>query len=111
MAGAPDTSRGDAALFTAPASESDTRAAANLAAAFTREAPPAQPPRGSERDLSLDHLFRENPPPDAGPVTLDAFYAPPESAPRATSESPSDDEERAADIRQFTSWLEGLKKK
>jgi tetratricopeptide (TPR) repeat protein len=103
-----------AALFTGPVPESDANAAQKLASAFTAEpvAPSGRPSRAAERDLSLDHLFRETPPPDAGPVTLDEFYAPPGPSPGGPPEGrePGEDE-RSADIRQFTSWLEGLKKK
>jgi tetratricopeptide (TPR) repeat protein len=100
-------------VFAGASSDADTRAALNLSSAFSRDASAgeARPTRPAERDLSLDHLFREGPPPDAGPVTIDEFYAPPESVPAAPANGQAADEDRAADIKQFTSWLEGLKKK
>ena len=102
-----------AGVFSGPSSESDTRAAQNLSSAFSREtsASSARPSRPADRDLSLDHLFREAPPPDAGPVTIDEFYAPPEGVPAAPANGHGADDDRTNDIKQFTKWLEGLKKK
>jgi hypothetical protein len=102
---------GLAAVFGGPSSDSDTRAARNLASAFTRDVTPDESPT-AEGDLSLDHLFRDATPPDAGPVSLDEFYAPPSAAPAAASNASAEpDPDRTADIRQFNSWLEGLRKK
>lgn len=123
-----------ATLFaTARPSEADTRAASALASAFGETSAPlspyGRPSRTAERELSLDHLFRD----DAGPAgaehapaagSLDEFYgsqsptAPSsaESGPDARgsaapgARSPASDE-RNTDLRQFTAWLEGLKKK
>jgi tetratricopeptide (TPR) repeat protein len=102
------------ALFSGPVPESDANAAHTLASAFTTEpyAADDRPSPAAERDLSLDHLFRETPPPDAGPVTLEEFYAPPGATPSAPANGrEAGEDERTADIRQFTTWLEGLKKK
>ena len=94
--------------------QADEGAASMLAGAFTD--PAGRPSRAAERELSLDHLFRDVAPggPTAGGVTLDEFYSTPnsgagsstESGPEAGAEDPS-----GTDIRQFTAWLEGLRKK
>jgi tetratricopeptide (TPR) repeat protein len=97
--------------------ESDTRAANALAAAFTESpmpgTPGGRPARMAERELSLDHLFREGSDASAGSTSMDDFYRPP--APGGAADSaqrePGAPEERTADLRQFTAWLEGLKKK
>jgi hypothetical protein len=101
-------------LFDGPVQEGDASAARTLASAFYGDsaAPSENPSSVPEGDRSLDHLFRGSPPPDAGPVTLDEFYAPPGSVSGVRGQGPgAPDDDRAADIRQFTSWLEGLKKK
>ncbi len=92
----------------------DEGAAATLAGAFTD--PAGRPSRAADRELSLDHLFRDVPPggsASAG-VSLDEFYATPIAPPG----SPTEPGEAAGptgpggtDIRQFTAWLEGLRKK
>lgn len=93
---------------------SDEGAASTLAGAFSD--PAGRPSRAAERELSLDHLFRDVPAGGSpgGGVTLDEFY----STPDATSGSPTEpgeeggsEESGGADIRQFTAWLEGLRKK
>jgi tetratricopeptide (TPR) repeat protein len=101
-------------LFNAPAlSREDQDAAEALATAFNSPAANAgRPSRVADQELSLDHLFRDPASSDAAPVSLDDFYSAPRSG--TSNSSPTESEppdERAADIRQFTSWLEGLKKK
>lgn len=90
----------------------DERAASALSGAFTD--PTGRPSRAAERELSLDHLFREVPPggsPGAG-VTLDEFYASETAQPAAAQQAgEAAPDEGATDIRQFTAWLEGLRKK
>ena len=72
---------------------------------------PVGPAGGSgERELSLEHLFRDVPARSSGAVTLDEFYegsSSGESDP--ASQHTEDADERGADIEQFTAWLEGLK--
>lgn len=93
---------------------SDEGAAATLAGAFTD--PAGRPSRADDRELSLDHLFRDVPPGGSasGGVSLDEFYATPSAPPGSTTE-PGEESESAesggTDIRQFTAWLEGLRKK
>lgn len=73
---------------------------------------PGRPSRAAERELSLDHLFRDVP--GAGGATLDDFYgARSDSSGRAAQagESAGAPDEGETDIRQFTAWLEGLRKK
>ena len=94
--------------------QSDEGAASMLAGAFTD--PAGRPSRAAERELSLDHLFRDVAPggPAAGGVTLDEFYSAPNSGTGSTTESGSDagaEDPNGTDIRQFTAWLEGLRKK
>ena len=92
----------------------DEGAASTLAGAFTD--PAGRPTRAADRELSLDHLFRDVPPGGqaSGGVSLDEFYANPNAQPGSptepgeASESP---ESGGTDIRQFTAWLEGLRKK
>jgi hypothetical protein len=75
--------------------------------------PDGRPARLAERELSLDHLFRDGSDGSAGSTSMDEFYHPP--APGGAADSaqrePGAPEERTADLRQFTAWLEGLKKK
>lgn len=90
----------------------DEGAAATLATAYTD--PAGRPSRADDRELSLDHLFRDVPPvgPSEG-VTLDEFYSTP-SAPPGSPTEPGESgstEPGGTDIRQFTAWLEGLRKK
>jgi len=103
-------------LFSSSAvSNADEKAASTLASAFGGDS--AATPRaggvvgGSERELSLEHLFRDVPARSSGAVTLDEFYE--GSSPGEGSPSPSGGagEGHDADIEQFTAWLEGLKKK
>lgn len=102
-------------LFAAGAvSGADEHAASTLASAFGgSDAPPAGQGGGThERELSLEHLFRDVPARSSGAVTLDEFYegsSSGESDP--ASQQTEDGDERDADIEQFTAWLEGLKKK
>ncbi len=91
----------------------DERAASTLSGAYSD--PAGRPSRAAERELSLDHLFREVPPggAPAAEVTLDEFYAS-GTAESAATPQPGDagaPDEGATDIRQFTAWLEGLRKK
>jgi tetratricopeptide (TPR) repeat protein len=93
---------------------SDESAAATLAGAFTD--PAGRPSRAADGELSLDHLFRDVPPGGSasGGVSLDEFYATP-SAPPGSPTEPGEETDSAesggTDIRQFTAWLEGLRKK
>ena len=95
---------------------SDEGAASTLAGAFTD--PAGRPSRAADRELSLDHLFRDVPPGGSasGSVSLDEFYATPNATQDSTTESgeaaePGAGEPGGTDIRQFTAWLEGLRKK
>jgi len=97
-------------------SGADEDAATHLASAFGGgdfgggESPPAS--RSAERELSLEHLFRDVPSHSSGAVTLDEYYqgsSPGETTPGALEGDGG--EEHGADIEQFTAWLEGLKKK
>ncbi|MBK6488628.1 MAG: hypothetical protein IPF98_17660 [Gemmatimonadetes bacterium] len=92
-------------------SGSDEDAASSLASAFGgHEPPPAS--RSAERELSLEHLFRDVPSRSSGAVTLDEFFQGASSGEESPASTDSEDgEERGADIEQFTAWLEGLKKK
>ena len=107
-----------AALFPASSpSDSDLAAATALAGAFSEppseSAPDGRPARASDRDLSLDHLFREIAEGTDTAVTLDSFYgssAGGAAAPEGGLPTLSD-EEANADLQRFTKWLEGLKKK
>ena len=99
---------------TGAVSGADEHAASMLASAFGGGEPsPVGPAGGSgERELSLEHLFRDVPARSSGAVTLDEFYegsSSGESDP--ASQHTEDADERGADIEQFTAWLEGLKKK
>ena len=94
--------------------QADEGAASTLAGAFTD--PAGRPSRAAERELSLDHLFRDVAPggPATGGVTLDEFYSAPNSGTGSSTESGSDagaEDPSGTDIRQFTAWLEGLRKK
>ncbi|MEP7382117.1 MAG: tetratricopeptide repeat protein [Gemmatimonadota bacterium] len=92
-------------------SGADEHAATALSSAFGgNEVAPAS--RTAERELSLEHLFRDVPAHSSGAVTLDEFYegSSPEGA-NPTDRDAADGEEHGADIEQFTAWLEGLKKK
>jgi hypothetical protein len=100
---------------TSASSAGDVAAASTLASAFPPDSATAgaAASRVAERELSLDHLFRETPTGKTGAVSLDDFYSDQGAGsdrPPAPTEAESTDE-RAADIRQFTTWLEGLKKK
>ena len=95
---------------------SDEGAASTLAGAFTD--PAGRPSRAADRELSLDHLFRDVPPGGSagGSVSLDEFYATPDATQDSSTESgeaaePGAGEPGSTDIRQFTAWLEGLRKK
>jgi tetratricopeptide (TPR) repeat protein len=102
-------------LFSASKTQqSDEGAAATLAGAFND--PAGRPSRAAERELSLDHLFRDVPPGGtaAGGVTLDEFYSNPGAATGSSTEPGSEsgpEDPGGTDIRQFTAWLEGLRKK
>ena len=108
-------------LFSASkAQQSDEGAAATLAGAFSD--PAGRPSRAAERELSLDHLFRDVPPGGTaqggggggGGVTLDEFYSNPGASTGSSTEPGSEsgpEESGGTDIRQFTAWLEGLRKK
>ena len=94
--------------------QADEGAASTLAGAFTD--PAGRPSRAAERELSLDHLFRDVAPggPAAGGVTLDEFYSAPNSGTGSSTESGTEagaEDASGTDIRQFTAWLEGLRKK
>jgi hypothetical protein len=93
---------------------SDEGAASTLAGAFTD--PAGRPSRAADRELSLDHLFRDVPPGGqaSGGVSLDEFYATPSAQPGSPTEpgeAGESQESSGTDIRQFTAWLEGLRKK
>ena len=92
-------------------SGADENAASNLASAFGGDdGTPAS--RIAERELSLEHLFRDVPARSSSAVTLDELYqasSPGDSPPEARDAA--DGEERGADIEQFKAWLEGLKKR
>jgi tetratricopeptide (TPR) repeat protein len=93
---------------------SDEGAAASLAGAYTN--PSGRPSRAADRELSLDHLFRDVPPggSQAGGMSLDEFYSTPNAetgSPTEPAEANEPPESGGADIRQFTAWLEGLRKK
>jgi hypothetical protein len=93
---------------------SDEGAASTLANAYTD--PAGRPSRAADRELSLDHLFRDVPPGGqaSGGVSLDEFYATPNAQPGSPTEPGEAGESRESsgtDIRQFTAWLEGLRKK
>jgi cytochrome c-type biogenesis protein CcmH/NrfG len=93
---------------------SDEGAAASLAGAYTN--PTGRPSRAADRELSLDHLFRDVPPggSQAGGMSMDEFYSPPDAAsgsPTEPDEAVESPESGGTDIRQFTAWLEGLRKK
>lgn len=92
-------------------SGADEDAASNLSSAYSAdESAPAT--RIAERELSLEHLFRDVPARSSGAVTLDEFYEGSSSGGSApATRDAADGEERGADIEQFTAWLEGLKKK
>ena len=94
-------------------SGADDAAAESLASAFGGAASGSTiSGRSSEKELSLEHLFRDVSSHSSGAVTLDEFYAA-SSDPQsdAAVEQPAESEARDADIEQFTAWLEGLKKK
>lgn len=93
----------------------DEQAASTLAGAYS-EQQTGRPARAADRELSLDHLFRDVPPGGAAggsAAGLDAFYATREpSGPAARpDEAAGAPHEGESDIRQFTAWLEGLRKK
>ena len=92
---------------------SDERAATALAGALAEPSPGGRPSRAAERELSLDHLFRDVPGGGSGSA-VDELYAPP-NAPAGQAARPDEaagaPDEGETDIRQFTAWLEGLRKK
>ena len=101
-------------LFTASKPQpSDEGAASTLAGAFSD--PAGRPSRAAERELSLDHLFRDVPPggSQSGGVTLDEFYSTPGATGSSTEQGSEagPEDSGGTDIRQFTAWLEGLRKK
>jgi tetratricopeptide (TPR) repeat protein len=92
----------------------DEGAASKLAGAYTEPAPGGRASRAADRELSLDHLFRDVPASGTGGVMLDQFYSSPvDSSGQAArpDEGAGTPDEGEADIRQFTAWLEGLRKK
>jgi hypothetical protein len=104
-----------ASLFTASKPlPADEGAAAHLSGAYTN--PTGRPSRAADRELSLDHLFRDVPPggSQTGGMSLDEFYSPPNAeagSPTEPAEASESPESGGSDIRQFTAWLEGLRKK
>lgn len=110
-----------AQLFSAgKPSSADTAAASTLATAFSEPVPGvagSQPSRTAEQEMSLDHLFRESPNAPPSGMKLDDFFATPSQPGRAPSPAGEQGsgsqrpDERSTDIRQFSAWLEGLKKK
>ncbi|HEX7122058.1 MAG TPA: tetratricopeptide repeat protein [Gemmatimonadaceae bacterium] len=96
-------------------SSADASAASTLASAFTdppgQSAPSGRPTRMAERELSLDHLFREAPRSPSEPTTLDDFYANPQSSGAAPTRDGASADDGSDDLQQFTAWLEGLRKK
>ena len=95
-------------------SAADEGAAATLAGVYTN--PAGRPSRAADRELSLDHLFRDVPPggSPSGGMSLDEFYSTPnaeQGSPTEPGEASESPESGGADIRQFTAWLEGLRKK
>ncbi|MEO6445653.1 MAG: hypothetical protein ABIP66_10905, partial [Gemmatimonadaceae bacterium] len=113
---APDDRGGDDGLTqlfqAAQVSGEDEAAAESLAAAFGA---PAHDPSAAgplhERELSLEHLFRDVPAHSPGAVTLDEFSSASPDASRPAEQAGADAGESDADIEQFTAWLQGLKKK
>jgi len=102
----------------------DQAAAATLAGAFgvVEEEPPppltGAPARRATEELSLDNVFRESQPPSApqsGGFSFDRFFegsAPAERVPEGeTPTGPPAADAAEADIEQFNSWLQGLKKR
>lgn len=98
-------------------SERDASAASTLASAFSEPAgfstPGGRPTRMAERELSLDHLFRDQQRSGGASGSMDEFYSSaggttPSASPGAGA---SDREDGGDDLHQFTAWLEGLKKK
>ena len=84
--------------------------------AYAYSDPAGRPSRAADRELSLDHLFRDVPPGGqaSGGVSLDEFYATPNAQPGSPTEpagAGESSESSGTDIRQFTAWLEGLRKK
>jgi len=100
-----------------PIADSDESAARTLALAFAAEnggggGIAGTPARVATKELSLDSVFS----PQAAPATpssfsFDQFFsknAASESAPSAAAQSGADSPD---DVAQFTSWLQGLKRK
>ena len=106
-----------AQMFSAASpSASDVSAAAALASAFAvghgAPSPPGRPSRMADRELSLDHLFREPGTEQGGAVSMDDFYSLGSATqPADTPADGSVSDERDSEITQFSAWLEGLKKK
>jgi hypothetical protein len=88
-------------------SSSDAAAANSLASAYSSDFD-ERGTSGGGPARSLDHLFQSAP---GGAVTLDEFYSSPDAAGSPGSGSPQPKDERQAEIKEFTAWLEGLKKK
>ncbi|HEY5218931.1 MAG TPA: hypothetical protein VIJ16_03930, partial [Gemmatimonadaceae bacterium] len=116
----------DTLFGSASVSTSDSAAAATLAGAYgvVDDQPAAPTPmsgapaRRATEELSLDTVFREpsvTPTPDSAGFSFDRFFAggAPASGTSA-SETPVESqppESADADIQQFNSWLDGLKKR
>jgi hypothetical protein len=100
-------------LFAAKGTDAhDEQAAGSLASAFSVGATtPGRPARAADGELSLDHLFRDRESGQPASVTMDEFYRTEPAREKGEGVDSEKANERTADIRQFTSWLEGLKKK
>jgi hypothetical protein len=127
----------DALFAGASVKSADDAAASMLAGAFaapdgrdtSAPTPPTTPQRGqptraASTELSLDHVFRDSPRKSGavrqtGGFSFDQFFADnaantkPNTAPSSdTDETPAVGSEKNDDeVGQFTSWLQGLKKK
>lgn len=114
----------DALFGGGPVATPEQAAAATLAGAFgvAGEEPASPmtgaPARRATEELSLDNVFRESPaspPADAGGFSFDRFFTggtPAQGTPaRETPAESLPPESADADIEQFNSWLEGLKKR
>jgi len=113
----------DALFGGGPVATPEQAAAATLAGAYgvAGEEPSSPmtgaPARRATEELSLDNVFRESPPPpaDAGGFSFDRFFTggtPAQGTPaRETPVESLPPESADADIEQFNSWLEGLKKR
>ncbi len=102
----------------------DQAAAAALAGAFGVVAEEPVPPiagapaRRATEELSLDHVFREShapAPPETGGFSFDRFFESNSPGPATPARETPIDAPAAgggdADIEQFNSWLQGLKKR